>query len=70
MTSILAEGPFDGAAVLSLILSMWSFTDCRISLSTQCIDPPVCLDGDTWCNGVADCPDGSDEPEDCGKDAF
>ena len=40
-----------------------AFSECRRN-QFQC-DNGVCMNDTLWCNGVSECLDGSDEPEDC-----
>ena len=43
-----------------------SFPDCRDKTSFRCSDG-MCIPGGLKCNGIQECPDGSDEDELCGE---
>ena len=33
--------------------------------SIKCVTTGICIEADHMCDGIKDCPDGSDEPESC-----
>lgn len=48
-----------------LIYTSASLSECTQE-ETTC-DMNVCVTKESWCDGVMDCPDGTDEKRDCGK---
>ena len=47
------------------------FTECPAENMFPCseapLDNPVCIHHLKYCDGIVDCPKGSDEPADCGS---